>query len=113
MTRRTLFNFDNDATSCYDRIIVALASLINRKYGLHRQVVTVHASTLQQARFHLRTINGISDQFYSHSIQFPVYGSGQGSGNSPGIWLFISSTLCDVHNSISQGATLNKYRYPW
>ena len=105
MTRRTLFNFDNDATSCYDRIIVALASLLNRKYGLHRKVVTVHASTLQQARFHLRTINGISDQFYSHSIQFPVYGSGQGSGNSPGIWLFISSTLCDVHNSISHGAT--------
>ena len=105
MTRRTLFNFDNDTTSCYDRIIVALASLINRKYGLHRKVVAVHASTLQQARFHLRTLNGISDQFYSHSIQFPVYGSGQGSGNSPGIWLFISSTLCDVHKSISYGAT--------
>ena len=92
MTRLTLFNFDNDATSCYDRIIVALASLINRKYGLHRKVVAVHATTLQQARFHLRTISGISDQFYSHTIQFPVYGSGQGSGNSPGIWLFISST---------------------
>ena len=105
MTRRTLFNFDNDATSCYNRIIVALASLINRKYGLHRKVVAVHASTLQQARFHLRTVSGISTQFYSHSIQFPIFGSGQGSGNSPGIWLFISSTLCDVHNSISQGAT--------
>ena len=105
MTRRTLFNFDNDATSCYDRIIVSLASLINRKYGLHRKVVAVHAATLQQARFHLRTLTGISNQHYSHSIQFPVYGSGQGSGNSPGIWLFISSTLCDVHNSISYGAT--------
>jgi hypothetical protein len=54
-TQRTLINFDNDATSCYDRIIVALASLVNRKYGLHRSVVLVHASTLQQARFHLRT----------------------------------------------------------
>ena len=27
MTRRTLFNFDNNATNCYDHIIVALASL--------------------------------------------------------------------------------------
>jgi hypothetical protein len=105
MTRRTLFNFDYNATSCYDRIIVALASLINRKYGLHQKVVAVHASTLQHARFHLRTIAGISDQYYSHSIQFPVHGSGQGSGNLPGIWLFISSTLCDVHNSVSHGAT--------
>ena len=102
MTRRTLFNFDNDATSCYDRIIVSLASLINRKYGLHRKVVANHASTLLQARFHLRTLSGISEQYYSHTVQFPIYGSGQGSGNSPGIWLFISSTLCNVHNSIAQ-----------
>jgi hypothetical protein len=104
-SRRTLFNFDNDATSCYDRIIVSLASLINRRFGLHRKITMVHASTLQQARFHLRTQLGYSDKYYSHSIQFPIYGSGQGSGNSPCIWLFISSTLCDVHQTISHGAT--------
>lgn len=102
--RRTLFNFDNDATSCYDRIIVSLASLINRKYGLNRAVTLVHANTLQQARFHLRTQLGFSDKFYTHSARFPIYGSGQGSGNSPSIWLFISSTLCDVHNNLSHGA---------
>ena len=28
-TRRTLINFDNDAMSCYDRIITSIASLIN------------------------------------------------------------------------------------
>jgi len=105
ITRRTLFNFDNDATSCYDRIIVSLASLINRKYGMHRKVVAVHATTLQQARFHHRTASGLSEQSYSHSIHFPIYGSGQGSGNSPAIWLFISSTLCDIHQEISYGAS--------
>ena len=104
-TRRTLFNFDNDATSCYDRIIVSFASLINRKYGLHKKVVAVHATTLLQARFHLRTTTGISKEHYSHTIHFPIYGSGQGSGNSPAIWLFISSTLCDTHNRLSHGAT--------
>ena len=104
-SRRTLFNFDNDATSCYDRIIIALASIVNRKYGMHQRLVALHANTLQQARFHLRTINGISSESYSHCIEFPIYGSGQGSGNSPAIWLFISSTLCDVHNRISHGAS--------
>ena len=104
-TRRTLFNFDNDATSCYDRIIVSFASLINRKYGLHKKVVAVHATTLLQARFHLRTTTGISQEHYSHSIHYSIYGSGQGSGNSPAIWLFISSTLCDTHNQLSHGAT--------
>lgn len=103
-TRRTLFNFDNDATSCYDRIIVSLASLINRKYGLHRNVVTVHATTLKEAKFHLRTHLGYSESFYSHHVEFPIYGSGQGSGNSPSIWLFISSTLCDIHQQLSHGA---------
>jgi hypothetical protein len=103
-TRRTLFNFDNDATSCYDRIIVSLASLINRKYGLHRNVVIVHASTLQQAQFHIRNQHGFSDSSYSHCLEFPIYGSGQGSGNSPSIWLFISSTLFDIHQEVSHGA---------
>jgi len=104
-TRRTLFNFDNDATSCYDRIIVSLASLINRKYGLHRKIVLIHAKTLQEARFHLRTSLGYSKNFYSHTIEFPIHGSGQGSGNSPSIWLLISSTLCDIHQQSSYGAT--------
>lgn len=104
-TRRNLLNFDNDAASCYDRIIVSLASLINRKYGMHRSVVLVHATTLQQARFHLRTQFGFSENSYSHSIHFPIYGSGQGSGNSPSIWLFISSTLCDAHFYAAHGAT--------
>ena len=35
LTQCTLITFDNDAASCYDRIIPALALLINRKYGLH------------------------------------------------------------------------------
>ncbi len=29
LTRRTLFHFDNDAASCYDRIIISLASLLH------------------------------------------------------------------------------------
>jgi hypothetical protein len=48
VSRRTIFNFDNDAMSCYDRIILALASLINRKYGQHQTIVAVHAKTLRQ-----------------------------------------------------------------
>jgi hypothetical protein len=105
LTRRTLITFDNDAASCYDRIIPAFASLINRKYGLNRQVAVVHGRTLQEARYKLRTAVGISESEYSHSTQFPLYGSGQGSGNSPALWLFISATLFDVHDTFARGAT--------
>ena len=104
LTRRSLFNFDNDASSCYDRIIVPLASVINRKYGMHRSIVATHAKTLQEARFHLKTAVGISELHYSHCTSFPIHGTGQGSGNSPCIWLFISSTLFDIHSSKAYGA---------
>jgi len=105
-SRRSLFNFDNDASSCYDRIIINLASLISRKYGIHRNVTSLHANTLMNAAFHLRTLDGsLSHESYSHSPLFPIHGSGQGSGNSPCIWLLISSTLCDTHTSLSHGAT--------
>lgn len=104
-TRRTLITFDNDAASCYDRIIPALASLINRKYGMHRQVVLLHGKTLQEVKYKLKTALGVSDDAYSHSIHFPIYGTGQGSGNSPMVWLFLSATLFDAHNEIAHGAT--------
>ena len=105
LTRRSLFNFDNDATSCYDRILVPLASIINRKYGLHRHIVAIHAETLAQAQFRLKTLTGVSEISYGHCMNFPIHGTGQGSGNSPCIWLFISSTLFDVHASQAFGAT--------
>jgi hypothetical protein len=105
LSRRTLLTFDNDAMSCYDRIILALASLINLKYGQHRQVVVVHATTLEQTKYLLRMGMKLSAIEYSHSIRFPIHGSGQGSGNSPCIWLFISSTMFDIHASQAHGAT--------
>ena len=71
---------------------------------MHEQLVHLHAQTLHCAKYHLRTQNGYSAQFYSHEKEYPIFGSGQGSGNSPFIWLFISSTLCDAHCKISTGA---------
>eukprot|EP00957_Ditylum_brightwellii_P086371 6572293-Ditylum_brightwellii.AAC.1 len=47
---------------------------------------------------------GVSDDFYQHYQAFPIYGTGQGSTNSPIIWLIISSTLFDIHETLSKGA---------
>jgi hypothetical protein len=89
---KPLLNLDNDASSCYDRIIVSLVSLINHKYGQHRQVVLVNAQTLKQAKYNLKTALGVTEASYSHS------------GNSPMIWCFISSTLFDCHQERAYGA---------
>jgi hypothetical protein len=41
----------------------------------------------------------------SHCRAFPIYGTGQGPGNSPMIWCFISSMLFDIHQEHALGAS--------
>ena len=103
LTRNLLVHFDNDATSCYDRIPCFLANLASRKYGLHKAVCVVQAETLKQAKYYLKTKFGISSEYAKHTKQCPWFGTGQGSGNSPFYWLFISSTLYDLYCSKSTG----------
>jgi len=103
-TRSPLGKFDNDATSCYDRIHCFLANIASQKYGQSRQVCIVQGTTLTAAKYHLRTQMGVSKGFIQHSKPFPIYGTGQGSGNSPVYWVFIPSTLFDCHALKAHGA---------
>ena len=61
-------------------------------------VTAANARTLEHARYHIRTDMGLSDESYNHLMQSPIYGTGQGSGNSPAIWCFISSLLYDCYD---------------
>jgi len=103
ITRFSFANFDNDATACYDRILCSIASLAGRKYGIHKDVIFVHAQTLEEAEFKLKTSTKISETSYRHCIKFPIHGTGQGSTNSPIIWCFISSVLFESHNKRAHG----------
>ena len=97
--------FDNDASSCYDRILPQLAAIAGRRQGLPSSVVQVNIATLKQARYRLRTALGVSKQHYTHTDKHPIYGTGQGSGNSPIIWCFLSSALFAAHEEKAIGAT--------
>ena len=99
-----LLTFDNDAASCYDRMIPNLVSLINRRYGLHQHITTLHGNILSSTHYKLRTAAGISEQSHTNTSQTPLYGTGQGAGNSPTIWLLLSSLLFDVYEQQSHGA---------
>jgi hypothetical protein len=103
-SKRPLVHIDYDATACYDRIIMSLASLSSRSYGQHRNLVLINASMLKSARYLLKTMLGMSSPAYQNSDVFPIYGSGQGSGNSPGLWCCISSTLFDIYAEKAHGA---------
>jgi hypothetical protein len=109
MSMKSGINFDLDATSCYDRILVNVASLSSRRMGMHKSIVLVNAQTLEQATYHLKTNLGVSKSFYTHCSSHPIYGTGQGSGNSPTIWGFVCSTLFDAFESRAHGATFCSY----
>jgi hypothetical protein len=58
-TRRTsglsLFRMGFDASSCYDRIILRIASLAGRSYGQHQALCIIHGTFLQLAKYKLKT----------------------------------------------------------
>ena len=102
-------NKDLDATSCYDRIIPAIGNICSRRMGTNKQVAILNCRTLEATKYRLKTNLGISNNWYQHSTQAPIYGTGQGSGNSPHVWNFICSALFDAHEEKAIGATFHSY----
>ena len=84
---------------------MSLASLSGRKYGVHKKIVYVYAATLKEAKYKLKLSSKTSNTSYRNCKKFPIHGTGQGSGNSPMIWCFISSILFDCHNQKANGLT--------
>eukprot|EP00957_Ditylum_brightwellii_P194116 14783077-Ditylum_brightwellii.AAC.1 len=70
---------------------------------MSHDIIFVHDNTLEEAKYRLKTVLGVSDDYYTHSELFPIYGSGQGVTNLPHIWLAISSTICDIYNEHAKG----------
>ena len=103
-SRKMLIQTNYDATSCYDRIIPNLAMMVSKKFGVPLQATMSNVQTLKNAEYRIRTELGIADTGYKHSDEHPIYGTGQGSGNSPMIWCFLSSILFDCYEQVSTSA---------
>ena len=98
LTRTPFGSMENDVNAACDCILTPVSSLAARSYGIHWNVVLVHASTLSEAVYKLRLSNKIADLDYTHCDKMPIHGSGQGSACSPKIYTFISSKLFQAHN---------------
>jgi hypothetical protein len=104
LSRKPVIKNAEDATACYDRIIPGLGNLASRSHGLNQTIAIVQGKTLSDVRYHLKTQLGVTDKFYQHSTISPIYGTGQGSGNSPTVWLVISSILFWCYSATAHGA---------
>jgi hypothetical protein len=97
-----------DISGCFDRIVVPVISLLNIKNGCPDKAVEMHSRTLESAKYHLKTKQGISSNFYSHSNTTPVHGNGQGAGDSPSQWCQQSAMLFDLYSKEHQGTSISR-----
>ena len=94
--KHNIVRFDNDASACYDRIIVNLAMLAARRCGMPLNAIQTHAEALQFMRYAVKTVHGISEENYSGTPFAPLFGTGQGSGASPAVWLSLVVLLMNT-----------------
>jgi hypothetical protein len=89
----------------YNRIIPGVGNLASRYHSImHRLVALVQGRTLEEVHYHLKTPLGITKENYKHCQCFPIYGTRQGSGNSPAVWLVIGSVLFNCYEEKAYSA---------
>ncbi len=85
----------NDAESCYDRILHAIASISLQRLGVAAETCRMMFGTLQDIEHYISTAYGLSDHGYG-AIDIPLQGIGQGNGAGPSIWLLITIPLINM-----------------
>lgn len=87
----------NDAKSCYDRIILMVAYLTMRNFGIPRLVAQSTISTILNMKHFVRTRYGDSTTYYGgDNWDTKPHGCGQGNGYGPALWACISSPLLHI-----------------
>jgi hypothetical protein len=95
-----------DISGCFDRILPSMVALLNRKNGCTREAVCMHSETLSRAEYHIKTQHGVSQEYYTNSIN-PVYLNGQGAGDSPSQWCQQSALLFQLYKEKNSGALMS------
>jgi hypothetical protein len=103
ITKTGMATFDNDATACYDRITVLLASLICRNKGVPRKVCDLLSQTLIKMIYYIQTGFGRSVDCYSSLQSTQLQGTGQGHAGSGPIWTMHFSIINDCYEEMATG----------
>ena len=97
----------NDAKACYDRIILMVAYLTMRNFGIPAKVALSTIYTVLNMKHFVRTKYGDSENYYGgDKWDIKPHGCGQGNGYGPALWACISSPLLFIMRQANYGATL-------
>jgi hypothetical protein len=106
LLKLNIASFDNDATrACYDRIIVALGMLAARRIGMPANAMRTRATALKLMKYFVKTVYGISELNYHGTPFEPLFGTGQGSGASPAVWLTLVVLLLNCLDTLIKSRT--------
>jgi len=97
----------NDAKSCYDRIILMVAYVTMRNFGIPAEVAKSTISTVLNMKHYVRTKYGDSTTYYGgDKWTTKPHGCGQGNGYGPALWACISSPLLHILQMQGYGTKL-------
>ena len=106
-----LLMFDNDASGCFDQIIVALATIAALHLTFPWTAAQMHAKALIGMKYFVKMAHGLSEAFYKVTPSFLLLGMGQGSGASPAIWLTI--VICLLSALTAMAPITMTFMDPW
>lgn len=87
----------NDAKSCYDRILLIVAYLTMRQFGVPSLVAKSTISTILHMQHFVCSKYGDSTDYYGGDKWTTLpHGCGQGNIYGPALWVCISSPLLDI-----------------
>lgn len=64
MTKTDALSFDNDASSCFDHIVMNLTSMCPMHWGMDPKVCELFLKVLLRTRYHVKTRSGMSEGAY-------------------------------------------------
>jgi hypothetical protein len=106
LSRSNGSTFDNDAKSCYDRIVMLGASLMAQRIGMDTEVLELFLKMLEEVKYHAKTIYGVSKLSYQSSDTYGIHGPGQGGRASPSVWTVISCLILSCMKEKAIGANI-------
>jgi hypothetical protein len=96
LSRQQYGQITYDSRACYDRILPNIAAMASRKYGIPETLANLYYKTLTNTKYRVKIIGGTKRYVYSNNKKTPIYDTGQGSRNSPIIWLFVSDIIAQI-----------------
>jgi hypothetical protein len=105
MMKTPLAGFENDASACYDRIVMNIVAAIFDRLGVSPGPLRLQEQTLLHVIHYLKTGFGISNTSYTSDSTSRIYGVGQGSKADPVTWAAVCSILFEAQDLLGTGLT--------